>query len=268
MNKNFIITMTALLAAGLCLAVPGCPPTIDAVDPGAAQVGDLVQITGADFGDVQGESTVSFAGTAAGVADSWSASEIIVAVPEGAVSGAVVVVVGEVASNEHPFMILDECDGFNGGDFNFSPVSASDECFSWPFSDLLELALVTVDLEVFNPVEVPSSLDLPKGFEFEFPGFGSFSFAIDLGVEHCWEGSLSVGEPISFDLGEITGGVVDCTMTVTQVNFTLDPASDDEIVFELSMEIASMEGETCPPNNAPGCTMSIMISGSQATPEG
>ncbi|MFC1890488.1 IPT/TIG domain-containing protein [Thermodesulfobacteriota bacterium] len=269
MNKNLFLTLTALLAAGLCLAASGCPPRINSINPGAAQVGETVQITGAEFGDVQGESTVSFAGTDAGAADSWRASEIVVTVPEGAVTGPVVVVVEEVASNERPFMILNECDGFDGGAFDFSPIWATDDCFDGWLSGLVELALATVDLDQFNPVAVPPSADLPKGFDMEFPSTGILTFAVNLGTENCWEGSLSgPGEPIVLDLNEMTWGMVNCSVVIGDVAFTLDPASDDEISFEISMEVDSLEGESCPENNAPGCTMSVLIGGQRVTPEG
>ncbi|HKS65629.1 MAG TPA: IPT/TIG domain-containing protein [Candidatus Acidoferrales bacterium] len=64
-------------------------------------VGTSVTISGSDFGSSQGSSTVTFGGTSAGTAPTWTATSIVIPVPSGAPVGsdAVVVTVAGVASN-------------------------------------------------------------------------------------------------------------------------------------------------------------------------
>jgi RHS repeat-associated protein len=82
-------------------------PTIMTLSPTSGAAGTSVTITGVNFGSTQGGSTVTFNGTA-GAPTSWSASGIVVPVPNGATTGSVVVTVGGVASNGLPFTVLQQ----------------------------------------------------------------------------------------------------------------------------------------------------------------
>jgi hypothetical protein len=82
----------------------GPAPNIGSLSPTSGAVGASVTITGANFGDMQGTSTVTFNGTAA-TPTSWSATSIVVPVPAGATTGNVVVTVAGVASNGVVFTI-------------------------------------------------------------------------------------------------------------------------------------------------------------------
>lgn len=73
-------------------------PSISGIGPTSGPVGTSVTITGADFGDTQGSSTVTFNGVAATVT-SWSAISIVAIVPAGAIDGNVVVTTGTGSSN-------------------------------------------------------------------------------------------------------------------------------------------------------------------------
>jgi hypothetical protein len=85
-------------------------PTIDTTPKivglllSSGAIGDPVTIAGRSFGDIQGNSTVSFNGTAAATVD-WSAISIDVTVPTGATSGPVVVTVNGVASTGMNFSV-------------------------------------------------------------------------------------------------------------------------------------------------------------------
>ena len=72
-------------------------PAISGLNPAAGPVGTSVTITGSNFGENRGTSRVSFAGTEASPV-SWSDTSIVVPVPAGARTGAVVVTVGSEAS--------------------------------------------------------------------------------------------------------------------------------------------------------------------------
>jgi hypothetical protein len=71
---------------------------ITSLNPSSGPVGTLVTITGANFGAMQGTSTVTFNGTAASVTN-WSATSIVATVPSGATTGKVIVSVGGDPSN-------------------------------------------------------------------------------------------------------------------------------------------------------------------------
>jgi hypothetical protein len=84
---------------------PAGPPSITSLSPTSAEIGVPVTITGTNFGGTQATSTVTFNGTAA-TPTGWSATSIVVSVPDGATTGNVVVTVNAVASNGVPFTVL------------------------------------------------------------------------------------------------------------------------------------------------------------------
>ena len=86
-------------------AVLATSPNITILSPRSAAVGGVVTITGTDFGDLQGSSTVAFNGTVA-VPTSWSANSITVPVPSGATTGNVVVTAGGQISNGFAFTVV------------------------------------------------------------------------------------------------------------------------------------------------------------------
>jgi hypothetical protein len=69
-------------------------PSITSVSPNSGPVGTQITITGMNFGQAQGVSTVYFNGVAAVVVPPWNDTRIVVTVPAGATTGAVVVTVG------------------------------------------------------------------------------------------------------------------------------------------------------------------------------
>jgi hypothetical protein len=87
------------------LPLPASPPFVASLTPASAAVAESVAIAGANFGAVQGNSTVQFNGTSAS-SSSWSNTSITVAVPSGATSGPVVVTVDGSASNAVQFTVV------------------------------------------------------------------------------------------------------------------------------------------------------------------
>jgi len=81
-------------------------PSIVSLNPSFGPVGTAVTIAGGNFGSMQGGSTVTFNGTSAGTATSWTATSIVVHVPSGATAGNVVVTVDEVAGSGVNFTVL------------------------------------------------------------------------------------------------------------------------------------------------------------------
>lgn len=81
-------------------------PYIISIEPDAAKPGAAVVINGERFGAEQGNSILNFNEVPATQVNSWSDSEIIALVPEGAESGIVTVTVNGLESNEYSFTVL------------------------------------------------------------------------------------------------------------------------------------------------------------------
>lgn len=81
---------------------------ITSLSPASGKPGDTVTITGSGFGATQGSSTVKFVGTTATVV-SWSATSIVVTVPNITSTGDVVVNIGGTDSNGVTFTVLNQC---------------------------------------------------------------------------------------------------------------------------------------------------------------
>jgi len=96
-NGNFDSQITVPLATGA--------PAISSLTPNAGAVGSSVVIAGTNFRSTQGNSAVTFNGTAATVSN-WTATSITTAVPVGATSGPVGVTVGGQASVGSSFTVL------------------------------------------------------------------------------------------------------------------------------------------------------------------
>jgi IPT/TIG domain len=94
----------SVLAAFKPVGAAGTGPNITNLRPASGPVGTFVTLTGTNFGASQGSSTVTFNGTAANPM-SWSATSIVVPVPNGATTGNVIVTVGSVASNGVSFSV-------------------------------------------------------------------------------------------------------------------------------------------------------------------
>src|SRR5262249_44368407 len=82
----------------------GSVPILTSLSTASGGVGQAVTLTGANFGSVQGTSTVTFNGATSTVT-SWSNISITTNVPVGATTGNVVVSVGGVASNGMTFTV-------------------------------------------------------------------------------------------------------------------------------------------------------------------
>jgi hypothetical protein len=84
--------------------IVGTPPTISYTNPIDGPVGTSITIAGNYFGSAQGTSTITFNGTAA-TPTSWSNTQIVVPVPNGASTGPVVITAGGMASNSVNFIV-------------------------------------------------------------------------------------------------------------------------------------------------------------------
>ena len=77
----------------------GAMPIISKVSPGSGGIGSSVTVSGTNFGNTQGTSTLSFNGTTATAITSWTSSQIVATVPSNATSGTVTVAVNSIQSN-------------------------------------------------------------------------------------------------------------------------------------------------------------------------
>ena len=100
---NVVVTVGGVASNGLPYTV-AVAPTLTSLTPTGGSIGTAVTITGTNFGATQGSSTVKFNGTTA-TPTSWSATSIVVPVPNGASTGNVVVTVAGLASNGLPYAV-------------------------------------------------------------------------------------------------------------------------------------------------------------------
>jgi hypothetical protein len=89
-------------------------PHITSLTPNNGGIGISVVIAGTNFGASQGASTVTLDGLAATVV-SWSATSITITVPTMAMTGAVIVTVGGIASNSVTFTVTNPSNGGTAG---------------------------------------------------------------------------------------------------------------------------------------------------------
>ena len=101
---NVIVTVNGVASNGLGFTVLPTPG-ITGLSPSSGWVGDVVTISGANFGSSQSSSTVTFNNAPATTITGWSAGSISAVVPVGASSGNVVVTVNGVSSNGVSFTV-------------------------------------------------------------------------------------------------------------------------------------------------------------------
>jgi RHS repeat-associated protein len=116
-----------------CGEVHAQAPTITNILPTSGPVGIPVEITGTNFGATQGGSTVTFNGTNATVL-TWSATDIVAAVPSGATSGVISVKVGSQTANSSSFTVTTLPSGWSDGDVGSVGVAGSGSYASGTFT--------------------------------------------------------------------------------------------------------------------------------------
>ncbi len=100
---NVAVIVNGVASNGKTFTVTGAL-TITAISPTSGPEGTLVTVTGTNFGATQGTSTLKFNGLVTAVT-TWSNTQITVAVPKGATTGNVAVLVNKVASNGKTFTV-------------------------------------------------------------------------------------------------------------------------------------------------------------------
>jgi hypothetical protein len=100
---NVVVTVGGIASNGFSFTVLPTP-AITSLTPASGPVGASVTIAGTNFGATQGSSTITFSGIVA-TPTSWNATSIAAPVPNGAITGNVVVTVNGVASNGVAFAV-------------------------------------------------------------------------------------------------------------------------------------------------------------------
>ena len=80
-------------------------PIVTGISPISGFPGTSVTISGSGFGATQGTSTVSFNGATATTISSWSDTQIVAAVPDGASTGPIMVTVGGITGQSSVFTV-------------------------------------------------------------------------------------------------------------------------------------------------------------------
>ncbi|MGI8838889.1 MAG: beta strand repeat-containing protein, partial [Pyrinomonadaceae bacterium] len=89
----------------ITVPLPTPPPSISNLSPASGMAGTVVTINGANFGAIQGTSTVTFNGLAT-TPSNWTDTSILVPAPSGVTTGPVVVTARGSASNGSTFTVL------------------------------------------------------------------------------------------------------------------------------------------------------------------
>ncbi len=100
-------------------------PNIASLNPTSGPIGTSVTIGGTNFGGSQTTSTVTFNGISAGTATSWSATSIVIPVPNGATTGNVVVTVSGASSNGVLFTVTSPGPSISSLSLTQGPVGAN-----------------------------------------------------------------------------------------------------------------------------------------------
>lgn len=160
-------------------------PTINVIHPTLGEIGDVVIVSGIDFGATQDTSFVDFNGTQVTAYLSWSDVQIVVEVPIGTTAGDVVVTTNDGASNGAAFSFLptilgispstgEEGDtiivtgtGFDthqhGGTVTFNRIEA-DSYISWSATELVVVAPASTT----GDVVVTTAVGTSNGIQFEY----------------------------------------------------------------------------------------------------
>lgn len=113
-DTSIVTTVPSGATTGLLVVIVGgessnsitftVSPKIVSLSPASGPVGTSVTISGSNFGSTQGSSTITFNGILA-APTSWSDTNIVTQVPNGASTGPVVVTVNGMSSNEIIFTV-------------------------------------------------------------------------------------------------------------------------------------------------------------------
>jgi hypothetical protein len=117
-----VVTVGGVQSNGVTFTVVPAP-SITGINPTSGPLGTSVTITGTNFGSSQSSSTVSFNGLA-GAPTSWSATSIVVPVPNGATTGNVVVTVLGSQTNGVLFTVTAPGPSISGLSLTQGPVGA------------------------------------------------------------------------------------------------------------------------------------------------
>ena len=103
---NVVVTVLANASNGSAFTVVPAP-IISSLSQTSGAVGVSLAITGTNFGAAQGTSTVNFSGAPGTTSvTSWTATNIVVVVPAGSITGSVNVTVLGTISNGSPFTVI------------------------------------------------------------------------------------------------------------------------------------------------------------------
>ena len=162
----------------------------------------------------------------------------------------------------------DLCNYFPGGFYAMTDTGVDEGCIT---NGLISYYIETVIASYFDtPMswDFPSYWTLPAQGDFLFPVIGQISVVYEEGEDDCIVFSLADGEaPIEVDLSAYSfgGTTYHCTMVVGEVNGVLDfpdVGHVDVVVTAVVEDFIGQPGSPqCPANNAPGCGLTLHLSG-------
>jgi CSLREA domain-containing protein len=260
----------SFFAAAELYATTICGPNVLSLSPNVGNSGQAITITGHNFGVAQGGSTVTFNGTSAGTATSWSDSLLIVTVPSGATTGPVVVTVNGVASNGMPFTI--GATPATTADVALSVIDTPDPA---PSPNTITYTMNVSNNGPDSAAGVTLTTAVPSGTTFGSISAGQGACTGTTTVT-CTLGTVNVGAPLAVTLtvNAATAGVRTLTASSTADPSVTDPnGANNTGVAQTTTIVANtftvnsnddVSDGTC---NAAHCSLREAINAANATPE-
>jgi len=246
------------------------PPVINSLSPSTGPVGSIVTVSGSNFGVSQGLSNIAF-GAVLATPTQWSQDRIVVPVPQGAVTGSVVVDIPGLTSNAVLFTVGSATTGSISGIVTnasngalLSGVSVQALLSNHPIGSTISAADGTYIISNL----APGTYDLMAGVA----GFGT---SVISGINVTLNGITAVNVPLG-PPGAIAGTVTqsDGVTPIAGANVTVVEGSDTVATATTSssgaysvsnLAVASYSVQVFVPGYSAGSQTGITVSAGQTT---
>ncbi len=210
-----VVTVGGVSSNGVTFTVIPTP-NITSLNPTSGPIGTSVTIAGTNFGVSQSGSTVTFNGISAGTATSWSATSIVIPVPNGATTGSVVVTVSGAFSNGVLFTVTSPGPSISSLSLTQGPVGATLTVNGSNFGTTQGSTTVT-----FNGVTATSTANWSTAnFDVTVPaGATTGNVVVTVGGVQSNGVLFTVTPPPSITSINPTSGPIGTSVTITGTNF-------------------------------------------------
>ena len=209
-------------------------PVISSLSASAGHVGQVITVTGVNFGASQGDSSITFNGIAA-TTSSWSDTTIVVPVPTNAATGNVIVTVAGIPSSPVSFTII----SITGLYPSAAAIGANITITGTGFGTTQGAASVNFNGTPSTPVgwwitniTVPVPVSATSGpvvVEMQGGTSNSFQFAVSPGIAGISPNIGSAGTPVTITGTSFGGTQASSVVTFNGVPAVINSWSDESI---------------------------------------